>query len=234
MQASIDARRSGLQARQANTQRVAETLSFNRVVAPFSGVITARNIDVGSLIQSGASAGIAVGGNNGGGLFRIARNDVIRVFINVPQTHSASIRTGLKADVQVRELPQQAFTGEVVHTANALDPATRTLLAEVQVPNPSLQLLPGMYAQVKFALPPATRAVVIPASALIVRADGQFVAVIREGKAHFQKVESGRDFGQELEIVSGLSGEDAIVVTPSDVLTEGGAVKAVKLEKNKQ
>jgi membrane fusion protein, multidrug efflux system len=230
MQASIDARRSGLQARQANTQRVAELLSFRRVIAPFSGVITARNIDVGSLIQSGEAAGNT---NSGGGLFRIARNEVIRVFVNVPQTHAASIRTGLKADIQVRELPQQAFTGEVVHTANALDPATRTLLAEVQVPNPSLQLLPGMYAQVKFALPPATRAMVIPASALIVRADGQFVAVIREGKAHFQKVEVGRDSGQDIEIVSGLSGDESVVITPSDALTEGGAVKAIKVEKSK-
>src|SRR5262249_23180744 len=152
------------------TQRVAELLSFRRVVAPFSGVITARNIDVGSLIQSGSPAGApsnSAGAAGGAGLFRLARNDVIRVFINAPQTYAASIRAGLKAEVQVRELPQQSFTGEVVRTANALDQATRTLLTEVQIPNPSRQILPGMYAQVKFALPPATRAVIIPASALI-------------------------------------------------------------------
>ncbi len=234
MESSIDARRSGLQARQANTRRVAELLSFRNVVAPFSGVITARNIDVGSLIQSGGPAGAPSNSAGGAGLFRIARNDVIRVFINAPQTYAASIRAGLKAEVQVRELPQQSFTGEVVRTANALDQATRTLLTEVQIPNPSRQILPGMYAQVKFALPPATRAVIIPASALIVRADGQFVAVAREGKAHFQKVEVGRDFGQEIEIVSGLSGDEAVVTTPSDALREGGPVKAVKVDKSKQ
>jgi multidrug efflux pump subunit AcrA (membrane-fusion protein) len=239
MEAAIDARRSGAQARQANTQRVAELLSFRRVVAPFTGVVTARNIDVGSLIQSGGPAGASSngqggsagsGGANGAGLFRIARNDVIRVFVNAPQTYAAAIHAGLKAEVQVRELPQQSFTGEVVHTANALDQATRTLLTEVQVPNRDLQILPGMYAQVKFALPPVARALIIPASALLVRSDGQYVATVRDGKAHFQKVEVGRDFGQEIEIVSGLSGNDAVVTTPSDALTEGGPVKAVKVE----
>jgi multidrug efflux pump subunit AcrA (membrane-fusion protein) len=239
MEASIDARRSGLQARQANTQRIAELLSFRRVVAPFSGVITARNIDVGSLIQSGTPTGAAAngtsnaGGASGGGLFRIARNDVIRVFVNAPQTYAAAIRAGLKAEAQVRELPQQSFTGEVIHTANALDQATRTLLTEVQVPNPTGQILPGMYAQVKFALAPATRALIIPASALIVRAEGQFVAVVRDGKAHFRKVEVGRDFGQEIEVVSGLGEDEAVVITPSDALTEGGLVKAIKVERKK-
>jgi membrane fusion protein, multidrug efflux system len=229
MQASIDARRSGLSARQANTQRVAELLSFRRVTAPFSGVITTRNIDVGSLIQAGGAA--ATGTNGGGGLFRIAKTDVMRVFVNAPQTHSASIHTGLKAEVQVRELPQQTFTGTVVHTANALDQATRTLLTEVQVPNPGQQLLPGMYAQVKFALPAPVRVVVIPASALVVRAEGQFVAIVRDGKVHFQKVEVGRDFGSEIEITSGLNGDESVVAIPSDVLQEGGAVKTISAEK---
>jgi len=230
MQASIDARQSGLNARQANTKRVAELLSFRRIVAPFSGVITARNIDVGTLIQSGGSS-VGVNGVTTGGLFRIAQADTIRVFINAPQTYAASIRIGLKAEVQVRELPQQSFNGAVVHTANALDQTTRTLLTEVQVPNPTLRLMPGMYAQVKFALPPATSVVVIPASALVVRSDGQFVALVRNGQAHYQKVEVGRDFGPEIEIVSGLTGEDAVVITPSDAIIEGGKVNTIKTEK---
>lgn len=229
MQASIDARQSGLNARQANTQRVAELLSFGRVTAPFSGVITARNIDVGSLIQAGGAA--AASGSAGGGLFRIARNDVMRVFVNAPQTYAAAIHTGLKAEVQVRELPQQSFAGTVVHTANALDQATRTLLTEVQVPNPSQQLLPGMYAQVKLSLPSSVRVVILPASALIVRAEGQFLAVVRDGKVHFQKVEVGRDFGDQIEILSGLAGDESVVAIPSDVLKEGGAVKAINNEK---
>lgn len=239
-QAVISSREAGVRAQQANVRRLVELSSFKRVVAPFDGVITARNVDVGSLISSGG--GVTGAGNmidNGGaaagdtntadnGLFRLARIDAIRIYVSVPQTFVAAIFPGLEAEVSVRELADQKFGGKVVRTASNIDPATRTLLTEVLIGNESGKLLPGMFTQVRFTLAQQNaQTVLVPASALALRAEGTRVVVVRpDNTIHFQEVEVGRDYGKELEIVNGLNAEDRIVVNPTDGLSEGARVEA--------
>ncbi len=219
-ESAIEARQSSVSARQANQQRLAERKSFERVVAPYDGIITARNLEVGALINSSGSLA------NGNGLFRIARPDTIRVFINVPQTYLAVMQPGLDAEVEVKELSQQKFRGKVVGTSHSIDPASRTLMVEVRIPNPSWELLPGMYVNVNFALPSAHRALLIPVSGLSATADGTQVLVVRSDQTvHTQKVVVGRDLGREVEINSGLNETDVVITNPTDALHEGTRVQ---------
>lgn len=222
-QSAIDSKQSNFNGRQANVQRLVELQSYQKVVAPYDGIITARNVEVGALIN--ASGGTATNA----GLYRIARLDTIRIFINVPQTYVAAMRPGLPAEVMVKELPQKVFTGNVIGTSNSIDPATRTLMVEVRVSNPERQLLSGMYAQVKFVLPATNQTLMIPASGLIANAAGTQVLVMRpDHTVHFQKVEVGRDSGKEVEIISGLSSDQWVVTNPSDNLREGTHVQPAK------
>ncbi|MBS1812434.1 MAG: efflux RND transporter periplasmic adaptor subunit [Acidobacteria bacterium] len=222
-QSAIDSKAAGFKARQANVQRLEEIHSFQRVVAPYDGTITARNVEVGVLISAtGATP-------TGTGLFRLAKMDIIRVFINVPQTYVTAMEKGLPAEVQVKELPQKVFTGNVIGTSHYIDPATRTLMVEVRVPNPTRQLLPGMYAQVKFALPSVQDAVIIPATALVANAEGTQVLTLRPDQTvHVQKIEVGRDYGKEIEVIAGLQGDESIITNPSDALHEGTRVQVSK------
>lgn len=219
-QSAINSRQSNFNARQANSQRIAEMQSFGRITAPFAGMITARNVEVGALIgENGALS-------NGNGLFRLARLDIIRIFINVPQTYIASIEKGLQVDVEVKELPQKIFKGEVIGTSHSIDPATRTFMAEARVKNPDQQLVSGMYAQVKFALPATGRNLLIPASALVVDPEGTQALVLRPDQTvHVQRISIGRDYGKEIEVLSGLQGEELIITNPTDALREGTRVK---------
>ncbi len=213
---------------QANVHRLEELKRFARVTAPFAGVITARTVDVGALVSSGTTAGSR-------GLFSLAQIDSVRVFVNVPQTNVASIAPGLPADVAVQELGGVVFHGRVARSANALDPSTRTLLTQVEVANPSLKLLPGMYAQVRFRSTRASPPLLIPANALLIRADGPQVAVVRpDGRVHLQRVELGRDFGNEVEIASGLDDHAMVIVNPSDEVMEGAMVKASPIVRAKE
>lgn len=222
-QSAIDSKTAGFKARQANVQRFVEMHAFQKVVAPYDGVITARNIEVGVLINANGAV------PNGNGLYRIAKMDTIRVFINVPQTYVAVMQKGLPAEVQVKDLPQKTFAGQVIGTSHSIDPVTRTLMVEVRVPNPAQQLLPGMYAQVKFALPSAQEAVVIPAAALVTGADGTQVLTLRADQTvHVQKIEVGRDYGKEIEVLGGLQGDESIITNPSDALHEGARVQVAK------
>jgi RND family efflux transporter MFP subunit len=221
--AAIDAKQSSVSARQANQQLITERQSFERIVAPYAGTITARNIEVGTLVTAGGGTATS------SGLYRIARLDTIRVFINVPQTYVAVMQPNLAAEVLVKELPDHKFIGKIFGTSHAIDPASRTLMVEVRVPNPGWQLLPGMAVNVKFNLPSPQRTLLIPVSALAVNAEGTQVFVVRNDQTvHTQKVTVGRDLGKELEILTGLSESDAVVTNPTDALHEGGRVQVAK------
>jgi multidrug efflux pump subunit AcrA (membrane-fusion protein) len=252
MVAAINSSRANINANQANVKRLTELLGYNKVYAPFVGIITARFVDVGSLIgpggsssssttsSPGASSGMTMGasasgvgststnvgsGSSGGALFSLARIDSLRVYINVPQAYMASIHPGQTAAVAVKEIPQKTFQGKVVRTASALDASSRTLLTEVDIDNKNYELLPGMYALLKVteALPvPRIR---IPSSALIVRSDGPQVAVVTaDNKVHLQRVVIGRDYGTEVEITDGLAAGQGVIVTINDGVQEGRVV----------
>lgn len=247
MQANINVANATIAANEANVRRFVKLQGFKRVFAPFAGIITARNVEVGSLISagSGSSASTMTGASSStattpgtgttptgtgaasasGGLFQIARIDTLRIFISVPQTFVNSIKSGQTADITVNELPQTAFTGRVVRTTSALDPASRTLLTEVQTTNPGYKLLPGMYATVKFGVSLTAPPVRIPATALVIRANGpQVVAVTNDQKAHYQHVVIGRDYGGEVDIVSGLEPGTTLIVNVPDDLQDGESV----------
>jgi RND family efflux transporter MFP subunit len=225
-QSAIDARMSTSSARQANAQRFADLKSFQRVVAPFDGTITARYIEVGTLITpSGGTATAA-------GLYKISRLDTIRVFVNVPQTFAPAVNAGLETTIEVKELAPRKYTGKVIGTTHSVDQISRTMMAEIRFPNSDQQFLPGMYAQVKFTLPTTRRTVLIPAGALVVNRDGTQVILVRADQtAHYQVVEVGRDFGKEVEILSGLDGSEAVIATPSDALHEGMRVQVTQTHK---
>jgi RND family efflux transporter MFP subunit len=218
-QASVSAANDVVAASRAELQRLMELKGFQELRAPFSGVITVRNTDMGALIRGGASEGRE--------LFRLAQTGQLRIMINVPQVNVPAISVGDSASVTVDALPQRTFEGRIARTANALDPATRTLLTEVHVPNRDNVLLPGMYSHVTLAKARTAPAVTIPGETLVVRSDGPQVAVVQEdGKVHYQKVSLGRDFGDDIEVTAGLTGGESIVINPSDEVREGAVVKA--------
>lgn len=218
-QANVDATRANLAASAANLQRLRALESFKKMVAPYSGIITARTVDRGALITAG-SGGATVP------LFRIAQIDTLRIFVNVPQTFVRSIAPGQEASIVVREFPGRVFAGKVSRDASALDATSRTLLTEVLVPNTNLTLKPGMYAQVSFSVVGPDPPVLIPATALVIRAEGPQVAVVRDDHTvHFQKVELGRDLGTNVEVISGLNGDERLIVNIPDGLKEGITVR---------
>lgn len=224
----VEARRAQVRAREANVARLVETQSFGRITAPFSGVITARNVETGSLItpSGGSTGGNASDANNAGsGLYRLAKVDAIRTFVDVPQSNLASISPGLIAEVRIREFPDSKFEGRVLRTANAVNSSTRTLPVEILIPNDDLRILPGMYAEVKFSLPLNGSALLVPTSSLVIRPDGTYVAVVdQDSTIRFKKIETGRDLGTEIEILTGLSASERIIPTQTDALQEGAKV----------
>src|SRR2546422_8080418 len=225
LEASVGAARANVAASEANVQRLTALQSFQRLEAPFAGIITVRGTDRGALITSGS------GSSASPPLFRIARIDTLRIFVNVPQTFVRSITPGQEAKVLVPEYPQRTFVGTIASTAGALDPTSRTLLTEVRLRNDDRALMPGMYAQVKFSVPPSDEVWVVPATAIITRSAGsQVVAVHGDGTVKYLGVQLGRDLGQSVEIVSGLSGQERLVVSPPDGLKDGvrGALEKPK------
>ncbi|HSB69352.1 MAG TPA: efflux RND transporter periplasmic adaptor subunit [Candidatus Methylomirabilis sp.] len=218
-QATVDATRANVAASAANLQRLRALESFKQVVAPYGGIVTARTVDRGALITAG-SGGASVP------LFRIAQVDTLRILVNVPQTFVRSIAPGQQTRIVVREFPGRVFAGKVSRDANALDPTSRTLLTEVQVPNTDLALRPGMYAQVKFSVVGPDPPLLIPATALVIRGAGPQVVVVRQDNtAHYQPVELGRDLGASVEVVSGLQGNERLVVNVPDGLNEGISIR---------
>jgi len=193
--------------------------SFRKIYAPFDGIITVRNTDVGHLINSGAGSATAE-------LFHIAAIHTLRVYINVPQQFSPAAKSGLPATLTLQEFPGRKFKGTLVRTANAIDLATRTLLVEVYVENPTGELLPGAFAEVHLAVPSGAPTFILPVSALIFRAQGLQVGVVRDGKrAELANIILGRDFGSEVEVVSGLQADDQIIINPPDSLISGEEVR---------
>src|SRR5213594_1482068 len=223
LEASVGAARANVAANEANVQRLTALQSFQRLEAPFAGIITVRGTDRGALITSGS------GSSASPPLFRIARIDTLRIFVNVPQTFVRAITPGQEAKVLVPEFPQRTFVGTIASTAGALDPTSRTLLTEVRLRNDDRALMPGMYAQVKFSVPPSDDVWVVPATAIVTRAAGsQVVAVRGDGTVKYLGVQLGRDLGQSVEIVSGLSGQERLVVSPPDGLKDGVRVALEK------
>jgi len=213
---------ANLAAADANVRRLEELESFKNVYAPFSGVLTRRNVDPGALINSGA--GVA-----GKELFDLSRVDPLRVYVSVPQTYAPNMKVGMKANVTLQEFPGQKFLGTVARTADAIDPATRTLNTEVDVPNKDSKLLPGSFGEVHFATGTSVPRITIPVNAMLFRAEGPQVAVVdKDGKVHLRPISIGRDFGATLEILGGLDVSDRIIINPSDSLEEGQQVHVAK------
>jgi RND family efflux transporter MFP subunit len=212
---AVSAARSSASAYQANLARLNELKSYLTVRAPFAGVITVRNIDVGALVNEGSTL-----------LYRIAQTGRLRTYLNVPQGDSEAVRVGQTATLSVADLGGRKFTGKVTRTSNSLDPASRTLLAEVQVDNSSGALMPGMYCEVDLAVPRKDPPLIIPADTLVVRSNGPQVAVVdHDGVVHFTLIHLGRDFGDRLEVLDGLQAGQMLAVNPGDTVREGVRIK---------
>lgn len=229
-QQDLDERRSGdvqaranLAAADANVERLRQLESFKRVLAPFAGVITRRNVDVGDLIDAGGGAGRV--------LFTLAQTDPLRVYVYVPQAYSQRVKPGQEVVVTQSELRGRTFRGTIERTAAAIDTATRTLQIQVTLPNRDATLLPGAYVQVAFALGSSDK-LVIPANALMIRGAGVLVAVVDAGRrVHLRPVKVGRNYGESVELLEGVAATDELVLNPSDSLAEGDSVTVVQAGK---
>jgi RND family efflux transporter MFP subunit len=214
----------------ANVRRLEELQSFERVVAPFDGVVTARNIDIGQLISATGStttagAGTIVGNKE---IFDISAINTLRVFVNVPQIYAPDAKNGVVASLTLPQYPGRKFEGRLVRTSDSVDPATRTLLAEIDVKNPSGELLPGSYTEVHLHTSSSAPALIVPVSALILEPDGLRVGTVdANGIAHLTRVTPGRDFGTTVEILSGLQPGQGVIANPPDSLTDGEKVRVM-------
>ena len=203
----------------ANLQQLEKIQGFQQILAPFAGKIAARNIDIGTLVTAGT-------GNSGTPLFSIVQSDVLRVYVFAPQENAPSIHEGLAAKIILEEYPGQEFDGKVTRTAGALDPQSRTMQVEVQVPNNEGKLFAGMYGQVKFLLANENAPIVVPANTFLFRAQGPQVAtIVNEKHIHWQSIRVGRDFGDRLEVLDGLKENTKVVMNPTDDLREGTQVE---------
>jgi len=213
-----DQNQKAYEAAKANYEQLQRLQGFQKIVAPFAGVITARNIDNGDLVSAGTSGQPAP-------LFRIAQTEVLRIYVDVPQTQSRLITTEQSAAVSVREIPNRTFKARVVRTARAIDPASRTLRTELQIPNADGELFPGMYAEVKFVLPQDAHTLIVPGNAVMIRSDGPKLLVV-DGKNTIRSraVKLGRDLGDKVEVASGLDPSESLVANPTDALRDGTEV----------
>jgi RND family efflux transporter MFP subunit len=209
-----------VQSAQANVKRLEELQSFQKIYAPFDGVITARNTDVGALIDQGSGSGPR------SELFHISQPDKLRVYVNVPQAYSQAAKPGMVADLVLSEFPGRPFHGKLARTANAIDPASRTLLVEIAVNNPTGTLFTGSYAEVHLKLPTAASNLILPVNTLLFRAEGLRVATVGDGqKVDLKPITLGHDFGSEVEVVAGLSGSENVIINPPDSIVSGQTVR---------
>ena len=213
------AKAASVKSAQANVARLQQMVDFEKIYAPFDGVITARNTDIGQLIDSGSSGG------PGRELFHIAAIDKLRVFTNVPQVYSHAARPGITADLTLPDLPNRRFEGKLVRTADAMDPNTRTLLVEIDVNNSSGLLFPGAYAEVHFKIRARAAALIIPSTSLLFQSEGLRVPVVKDKRVALLPVAVGRDFGATIEILSGLTDDAQVILNPPDSLVNGEAVR---------
>jgi multidrug efflux pump subunit AcrA (membrane-fusion protein) len=237
--AAFDAASANTAASDANLRRLVQTRQYTRVTAPFTGVVTARNVDIGSLITPAGATSAPVGATGIGGaagagsMFRIAQTDTVRIYLTVPEAYATSIQPGLETKVSVRGIPGRDFTGRVARTSHALDASSRTLLTEVDIPNRDFALLPGMSAQVTLNFPRVTPPLLLPASALVIRSNGVQVMIVEQGTGgksatiHFRSVEVGRDYGATVEIASGVIDGTTVVLNPNADLQDGAKVRVL-------
>ena len=211
------ANQATVQSNQANVARLEQLQSFEKVYAPFDGIITARDTDVGALIDAGANAPRE--------LFHIASINRLRVYVAVPEVYSLAARSGAPADLTLDEFPGETFHGTLVRNSDSIDLASRTLLVEVDVDNAGGRLKPGAYVQVHLKMPEGTRSLVVPANALLFRREGLQVGVVRDGKVELVRVTPGHDYGDSMQILSGLQPTDDVILSPSDSLTSGSPVE---------
>jgi len=222
--ATLQSAKANVAAAEANVKRLSDLQSFENVVAPFDGVITGRAFDTGALILADPTD------VNTKPMYKIAENDILRVFVNVPQSSELSILQGMPAKISARERPDRVFAGVVLGTTNYLDPTSRSLLTEIKVPNQDGALLPGMYVDVTFEVHRTSAPLLVPGPALVQNAQGNQVAIIQDGKAHFVQVKLGIDYGKNVEITEGLKGDEQVIANPGERVIEGAKVKAPKPE----
>src|ERR1700738_1644449 len=219
---AYNANKSIVQANQANVRQLETMQSFEKIYAPFDGIVTVRNVDVGDLINSGSAPGTRTD------LFHIAQPGKLRVYVYVPQEYSQAATPGLTADLTLAEFPGRRFPGKLVRTANAINLATRTLQAEVDVENPTGKLLSGSYAEVHLKLAGLASTHLLPVDTLLFRSEGLQVAVVKDGRVVLTQVTPGHDFGNQIEIVSGLKGDESIIQNPPDSVLTGQQVQIAK------
>ena len=219
---TFNANRSIVEADKAAVEQFSALVSFEKVYAPFDGVITARNTDIGDLINSGSGGGVKTD------LFHIAQPKTLRVYVNVPEEYSQGIKTGMTADLSLAEFPGRKFQGKLVRTADAINATTRTLLIEIEVANPAGTLLTGSYAEVHLAVPTQASTFLLPVNTLLFRSEGLRVGIVKDGKVALTAVIPGHDFGNEIEIVSGLKPDDQVIVNPPDSIVSGQQVQIVQ------
>jgi RND family efflux transporter MFP subunit len=215
---NLKAVQATLESNAANVRRLEQLQSFEKIYAPFDGIITARSTDIGALIDAGASAQPKE-------LFHMAATRTLRVYVAVPEVYSPGVRSGGSATLTLDEFPGETFRGTIVRNTNSIDLASRTLLVEVDIDNPTGRLLPGAYVFVHLKLPETTHSVTVPVGALIFRKEGLQVALVRDGKARLVSVKIKHDYGNSVEIVSGLEPTDAVIADPPDSLVDGTAVR---------
>jgi RND family efflux transporter MFP subunit len=212
------AKKAAEESARANVARLRDLESFKKVLAPFDGVVTQRNTDIGALINAGQSAG--------GALFRVADTHRLRIYVSVPEPYAAAVTPGVGAELHFNEHPGKSYPATVVRTANALDPALRTLQVELQVDNSSGALFPGAYAEVHLQVPGSAESLRLPANALLFRSAGLQVATVGPGNhVRLKSIVPGRDFGSSIEVLSGIAAEDNVIVNPPDSLIDGAAVR---------
>ncbi|NUQ28949.1 MAG: efflux RND transporter periplasmic adaptor subunit [Acidobacteriaceae bacterium] len=225
-QSTLEARQSLMAASEANVRRLQQLQSFERVTAPFDGTITARNTDVGALITAAGGGSGATGSAQE--LFHLAAVGKLRVYVAVPEVYSSEIQDGMKVELTQDATPNQKFVGTVVRNSNAIDQSSRTLNVEVDVDNPQGKLMPGAYVFAHFRLAGKTTAVTLPSNALLFRSEGLRVGIVRDNHVQLVPIRIGRDFGSAVEVTSGLNGDDAVILDPSDSLENGMEVKVAQ------
>src|SRR5260221_10730015 len=211
-----------VEADKAAVEQYSALVSFERIYAPFDGVITARNTDIGDLINSGSSSNVKTD------LFHIAQPGKLRVYVNVPEEYSRGVKVGMIADLGLAEFPDRKFKGKLVRTAEDINVTTRTLLIEIDVDNPTGTLLTGSYAEGHLAVPTQASTFLIPVNALLFRSEGLRVGIVKDGKVALTAVTPGHDFGNQIEIISGLKPDDQVIVNPPDSIITGQQVQIVQ------
>jgi RND family efflux transporter MFP subunit len=219
---TYNANKAIVEADKATVEQYSALVSFEKIYAPFDGVITARNTDIGDLINSGSSSNVKTD------LFHISQPGKLRVFVNVPEEYTRGIKIGMTADLSLAEFPDRKFQGKLVRTADDINLTTRTLLIEIDVDNPTGTLLTGSYAEVHLAVATQASTFLLPVNTLLFRTEGLRVGIVKDGKVVLAAVTPGHDFGNQIEIISGLKSEDQVIVNPPDSIVSGQRVEIVQ------